>query len=367
VRIAREVPGFAGYYRGEDGTLRVVMKAGASAEPLRGQLDSFTVVEGRYDFLELDAAHRAVMPVLGLAGVVYTDADEVANRVVVGVENEQTAAAVRQAAAMLGLDGGMVVTRIVEPIFPMQSLRDRIRPVAGGLQISFPGFLCTLGFNVRSPAAPNVHAFVTASHCTITPYINSSTPYWQPSGSIPNASDPNFIGTEVHDVPLFAEGPCPTGSRCRWSDAAGVRYAPGVNNAFGRIYRTTGMGSVAIDPANPMFTITGEQLFPTRGDEMHKVGRTTGWTRGMVSETCTMVPVNPDIWLLCQNFVSGQPGIADEGDSGSPVFKFDPSGQPQNVHLAGILWGRQGNNVFIFSSMAFIRLENQGLVPWITH
>jgi hypothetical protein len=365
VRIAREVPGFAGYYRGEDGTLRVVMKGGASAAPLRGRLGSFTVVEGQYDFLELDAAHRAVMPVLGLAGVVYSDSDEVANRVVVGVENEQTAAAVRQAAAMLDLDGGILVTRIVEPIYPMgHTLQGAVSPRAGGLKISFgiPGSPspCTLGFNVRpaNPCLQHIDAFVTASHCTVTPYMVDGGSYWQPGPA-------DFIGTEEHDAPLIGG--------LRWSDAASVRYAPGVDNAFGKIYRTTGVNNGIIDINHPpfpsMFTITAELLlpgFPVVGDEMNKVGQSTGWTSGVVAASCVNVfPPTPGATLLCQQLVAGAAGIVGAGDSGSPVFDNVNLGS-STVRLVGLLWG--GNlpgTLFVFSTMHNVRCDNPG--PWITY
>jgi hypothetical protein len=212
---------------------------------------------------------------------------------------------------------------------------------------------------------------VTASHCTITPYINSSTPYWQPSGSIPNASDPNFIGTEVHDVPLRESPSCIHDWGCRWSDAAGMRYAPGVNNAFGRIYRTTGFNSIQIDPSNPFFTITGELTYGDLqglspmdpNDFLHKVGRTTGWTRGPVHQKCMNMSPAPGIMLLCQYSVQGGPPIAAIGDSGSPVFVLDGG---NNVRLAGLLWGAQGDNVFLFSPMFGIRAENTP-PDWITH
>jgi hypothetical protein len=364
VRLAQQVPGFGGFYTGPDGTLNVVMKAGASAEPLRAQLGTFNVVAGQYDFIELDAMHRQVGPVLGIRGVVYTDADEMANRVVIGAESSAVAS-VERALGMLGISRDAVLIREAAPIYPMQTLRDRVRPVAGGLQINFPGFLCTLGFNVRSATAP-AQGFITNSHCTNNEYGTgpTGTPYWQPLGSVPNTSDPNFIGTEVHDLSTFTGGTCPAGRVCRWSDSAGGRYAPGIQNAFARIYRTTGPGSITIDQANPMFSITAERAFPNPGDTMHKVGRTTGWTSGTVTQSCVNTNVSGvgiPLTLLCQEHVTGGPNVVGSGDSGAPVFDNLVG---NNVRLVGLLWGGggPGNSIFVFSAMNEIRFEHPATV-----
>jgi hypothetical protein len=385
VRIARDVPGFGGFYYDEAGTLNVVM---AAAQPLsRGEVQNRLVAsleamghdpaaarnavvrEGQYDFIQLDAMHQRVSSVLSLAGTVFTDADEVRNRVVIGVENDAAAANVERAVAMLGLPSGAVVIERAEAIHPMQTLQEMVRPVAGGLQINFTrgdppaGFVCTLGFNVRSPGAPGVEGFVTNSHCSDTRGVVVPTPYWQHSRFV----EGTFIGWEVHDPPFFQGGPCPADRNCRYSDALGARYVPGVDNLFGAIYRTTAPsqhspGPLTIDPANPRWTITGEQAFPTVGQTAHKTGRTTGWLIGPVINTCqnTNVSGAGNITMLCQDRVEATP---QGGDSGSPVYLR--VGETNNVTLTGILWGGSANT-YVFSAMQNIRFENPGPRPWIT-
>jgi hypothetical protein len=277
------------------------------------------------------------------------------------VEDDAVRANVEHALAMLEVPREAVIIDITEPEYPMQGLRDRVRPVAGGLQINFPGFICTLGFNVRSPQAPNVHGFVTNSHCTAVRGQVTNTPYWQPSGSAPNPGDPNFIGTEAFDPPFFTDAPCPSPANlCRWSDAAGVRYAPGIANAFGQIYRPTAIGSLVIDPATPRFDITAERPRTLVGDSVHKVGRTTGWSHGTTIAACVNVGVagtTPQQVMLCQDRFSMTPGTQG-GDSGSPMFQRIG---PNEVRLVGILWGTT-----TFSPMENVRFENQGPAPWIT-
>jgi hypothetical protein len=387
-RIAGEVAGFAGLYRGEDGALNIMMAPSpqrASASQARQAVGArlaamgidltaqpVNIVPAQYDFATLHALHQTIGPVMSIGGVVFTSADDRANRVRIGVENQAAAANVEHALSMLGVDRNAIVISESQPFELMQTLRDRVRPLGGGLQINFPGFLCTLGFNVRSPEAPNVRGFVTNSHCTNNQFGTGTmgTPYWQPSGSTPNPSDPNFIGNEVWNLPLFTGGACPAGRQCRWSDAAGVQYTSGAPDAFGAIWRTTGAGSITIDPSNPNFFITAERPFPNVGDQMNKIGRTTGWTFGNVAQSCTNLNVNypqiPNLTLLCQETVQGAGVIVGGGDSGSPVFD-NISGN--NARLVGILWGgTQDGTLWAFSAMNEVRFENvaPGGLSWRT-
>jgi hypothetical protein len=366
-RIAEQHPGFGGAFYGEDGTLYIYSTGvqplstralGAPLAEIGVDLNAqpVRVLEGQYDFRELRDWRARADVVFGLRGVVFTDVDEAVNRVRIGVENAAAEAAVARAIAMAGVPREAVVISRAEPEYPMQTLRDRVRPVAGGLQINFPGFLCTLGFNVRSPQYPNVHGFVTNSHCTAVRGEMTETPYWQPSSGVPDS----FIGNEAHDEPFFTGGPCPAGSLCRYSDAAGVRYEEGVPNAFGQIYRTTGIGSLTIDQANPFFEIVEERPRTLVGDPINKVGRTTGWSSGSISFACVNIGVagtNPQQVMLCQDRFSMSPGTQG-GDSGSPMFQRVGE---DGARLVGILWGTT-----TFSPMENIRFENEGPAPWIT-
>jgi hypothetical protein len=85
---------------------------------------------------------------------------------------------------------------------------------------------------------------------------------------------------------------------------------------------------------------------------VNKVGRTTEWTQGAVTNTCVNTGVQGSrIVQLCQTFVSAGVG---GGDSGSPVF-----GQPDgsNVALLGILWGGSGSTSYVYSPIANIEQE----------
>jgi len=389
VRIAHDLAGFGGLFYDEAGTLNVVMTGAApmrtpaqvasvlqarlAALPIdAAALQNVRIVEGQYDFIQLDAMHRSITPVLGLTGVVFTDADEAANRVRIGVENDAARAAVERALTQAGVAREAVIISDAAPVHPESNhtLRDFQRPVAGGLQIHFDRagstFICTLGFNVRAPNRPNVQGFVTNSHCSDTRGVMVGTPYWQHSRFV----EGTFIGNEAHDVPFFTEAPCPAGRNCRFSDALGAQYASGVDNAFGRIYRTlfagTGLnpGSLEIDPANPRWQIVDEIPFPVVGQTLHKTGRTNGMTMGPVNATCTTVNVGGagNITLFCQDRVTTWSG---GGDSGSPYYVR--MGETNNVALIGIHWGSDGAGNTVMSAMNNIRYENEGPVGWITY
>ena len=124
---------------------------------------------------------------------------------------------------------------------------------------------------------------------------------------------------------------------------------------IGKIARTTGLGSLTIDPANPTFTINARGI-ANKDASVDKVGRTTGWTRGTVSNTCVDTGVQGStIVLLCQTFVTSSNVIVQGGDSGSPVFAIGSGG---NVTLLGGLWGgNQSGTQFVYSPIANIEAE----------
>jgi hypothetical protein len=260
---------------------------------------------------------------------------------------------VKQAIARLGIPASAVIVEWTAPIRLAATLRSRVRPVRGGLQINFTQFICTLGFNALKNG---VSSFITNSHCTKTQGGNQGTLYYQPLSSTANS----FIGTEAADPNYFQGGVCPAGRKCRYSDAARATYNSGVSFSLGQIARTTSRGaltgSITISTANPFFTITAERANPVAGAQANKIGRTTGWTFGQISATCVAVNVSgTNITQLCQSLVGAGVGA---GDSGSPVFSR--SGTGGNVTLLGILWGGSSDGtLFAFSPMSGIERSGE--------
>jgi hypothetical protein len=355
--LARNVPGFGGFFLDAQDRPTIYLKSAAQRGNAEVALGPFfrargfapgqlRVLRGDFDFTQLEGWFRKASPtVLAVPGAVFADFDEASNRLRIGVEHGAAGGQVRSVVARLSIPPEAIVVEEVEPIRSMATLRDLVRPVVAGLQINFFLFVCSIGFN----ASDGQGSFITASHCTEKQGGVEGTQYFQPLASVAGS----FIGTEVADPEYFRGGACPTGRRCRFSDASRAAYAEGVSFELGAIARTTGPnnGSLTIDGS---FEIKKEASSPNFvvGDLANKVGRTTGWTQGDIVASCVDTNVfGSNITLLCQAFV--QAGVGG-GDSGSDVFLGRGHGP---VTLAGILWGGSGSNLFVFSPLANIEQE----------
>ncbi len=363
--FARQVPGFGGYFLNKDGTPTVYLTHGASRAPAERMLGGYLagrglsnaavrVVEGRYGWKQLERWQEgATVEALAVPGAVFVDNDETSNRVRIGVENQGAIGQVRAAVARSGIPDEAVIVERVDPIVQVATLQNVVdRPVRAGVQINFPGFLCSVGFNATSGG---VKSFVTASHCTNKQGGVENTPYWQPL----QTTAPTQIATEVADPAYSKNLPgCPRGNKqCRFSDASRAAYANGANQALGLIAQTSGPnnGSLTITGS---FSITSDDCATTGGclavgATVNKVGRTTGWTQGAITNTCVNTGVQGTrIVQLCQTFVSAGVG---GGDSGSDVFQITSG---NNVKLAGVLWGgNSGGTQFVFSPFGNVTRE----------
>jgi hypothetical protein len=299
----------------------------------------------------LAAAHRRLLPLFELAGVVFTDADEASGRLVVGVMDREIDGLVRAQLARLGVSDTVDLVE-TEPIERVATLRDKVRPVSGGLQIRYSQYVCSLGFNAWRDG---VAGYVTAAHCSTNQGAVDGTKHYQPLNQVAD----EYIGTEVSDPAFFRNvNGCPRGKRCRYSDSNFSEGASGVLFSFGRLARTTGPnnGSLAIDPANGEFVISAEGP-AARGQTANKIGRSTGWTQGAVLRTCVNTSVSgTNVVLLCQDFVENKNAtIVAGGDSGAPVFSVNGNG---TVTLLGNLWGgNSSGSQFVYSPIANVEYE----------
>ena len=364
VALARSVPGFGGFFVDEQGTptiyLRDATQRGTAERALTPWFGShgrapatMQVRKADFDWADLDRWFtQASVEALGIQGVVFADADEARNRVRIGVEHAAAAARVRGVLARLGIPASAVNVDVTQPIRQLATLRGAVRPVVAGVQINFPGFLCSLGFNA---SRSGTRGFVTASHCTSTQGGVEGTPYWQPLESV----RPTQVATETVDPTYPTGGSCPAGRNCRRSDAAFAKYINGTQNTLGRIARTSsinpndrtivGSWTITSDASSSSFTI---------GLRVNKVGRTTGWSQGPVTATCVNVNVSgTNITQLCQTIVSA---TVAGGDSGSDVFTITSG---TNVRLSGVLWGGSSDGkTFVFSPLANVKGELGALI-----
>lgn len=370
--LARAVQGFGGFYYDAAGAPTMYLKdpgqRGNAERALSPYLSSHGVAAsrvqvkpGRFSWAELESWQSKVSAeALKLPGAVFVDADEANNRVTIGVERGK-GGPVRGALARLGLPAGAAVVQETEAVtFAVgprpkpqakpgsgPSLQGLVRPLEGGIQINFPGFLCTLGFSANDG---NQRSFITNSHCTANQGGVDNTPYWQPLQSVA----PTQIATEVEDPTYTSSLPgCPSGRVCRRADASRAAYTaaiPASSVAFGKIAKTERPSKGALSITG-QFSITadGEAVV---GQTVNKVGRTTGWSQGAVTNVCVNTNVSgSNVTELCQDFVSASVG---SGDSGSPVFAITSG---DNVTLLGILWGGSGSSSFVFSPLSAIKTE----------
>jgi hypothetical protein len=364
VALARAVPGFGGFFVDQQGTPTIYLadlsRRAAATQALapwfrqrNRAATALRVLPARFAWTDLERWFAQASPeVLAVPGAVFVDADEAGNRVRIGVEHAAAASRARSVLARLGIPSAAVDVEVVAPIRQVATLRGTLRPVVAGVQINFPGFLCSLGFNATRQG---VAGFVTASHCTTTQGGAESTPYWQPLQS----TKPVQIATEQND-PAYKTtlAGCPAGRRCRRSDAAFARYVNGTANTLGKIARTATTSSSDLTIAG-RWTITSNATSSsfTVGETVNKVGRTTGWSQGPVVATCATVNVSgTTITQLCQTIVTATVGA---GDSGSDVFTVTSG---TNVKLDGVLWGGSTDGLtFVFSPFANITGELGGL------
>jgi hypothetical protein len=353
--LARAIPGFGGFfldhgvptvYVSDDGQRGTVERALGGFARARGFAPSqIHVLRGRFRYGDLDRwVARVSDEVFAEGDVVFVDLDEAANRVLVAVEPGASHAKVHRLAMRLGVPAEALVVRETEPIHYVATLQDHVRPIVAGLQIHFGNFLCSLGFNAVSGTQ---NSFVTASHCTNVQGGTEGTVYYQPLQSV----DPVSIGTEVDDPVYFRGGVCPRKRVCRYSDAARAAYASGIAFTLGGIAQTSGPNTGTLDIVGS-FSITSE-ADAVVGDVANKVGRTTGWTQGTVTNTCVNTGVSgTKIVQLCQTFVSAGVG---PGDSGSDVFGLTGG---STVRLLGILWGgNSGGTMFVYSPITNVERE----------
>jgi hypothetical protein len=364
-KMAEKVPGFGGLYLDEKGTTHVYLQDLTRAGEMQGLADRVIFQQGDYDFRDLYAWREQVRPELSSPGAVYLDVDESRNRIVFGVQPELLDRFSEELRLFLGKTRVPPEAVAVEPSAPFQPLElltDRIRPVPAGVQISWPpvgsvkGGACTLGVNATRLG---VRGFVTCSHCTATRSAVDGRAFSQ------NVPGGNQIGVETVDPPFFTGGSCPSGRKCRRSDAVFAAYDSTSLSAGGKIANPLfwgwGAGTLDVNPVKPRLSLTG-YLFGSvsSGAVEYKVGRTTGGTFGSVTNTCVDIVVLDDnlldtgITMLCQDLTSVGSG---KGDSGSPIF-LQSGGK---ATLAGILWGGNGS-VTSYSPWLFVFSELGGAI-----
>jgi len=317
---------------------------------------------------ELNEAFAKMRDVLSLKDVVSLDMNEACGCLTIGIASDSAYEQVAWFAGKQGIAKHWIKTVVTPPTVRFLNLRDKYRPTMGGIEIRFPlpnNFIgnCSMGLPTFS-FATGTYGFLTASHCTEgTQGKMNGTELFQ--GAFTTA---NKIGVETLDLELFTSADntaCPMNRLCRFSDAAFIEYSQQDLGITGRIKRpkdkcTAACGldvERATDDIRMVYGISG--LFT--GTVVDKVGRTTGWTGGAITNTCEDVNisekdaagnfVDTGITLLCQVRTDM---ISAGGDSGGPIFEFRPTYGAGA--FAGILWGGNSTTT-VYSPINLIDAE----------
>lgn len=360
--VATKVPGFGGMF--VDGDVLKVYLSNPSQKPAaeaaiasvfgRERAKNIQILQGKYSFSQLKEWNNRAGELFDIQGTVYTDVDEKENRIKIGIDSSDFKEA-EQKLNQLGIPHDAIIIERVDPIVYTSTLQNKIRPLRGGLQIAFSMYVCSEGFNgIRSGTA----GFVTASHCTNKQGGVENTQHYQNY-----VASGNLIGTEIAD-PYYTKARCQAnrirGKVCRYSDSEFSSLVSGVAQDLGLIEKTDGINTGSLNIAGS-FRITSEGPSVV-GQTINKVGRTTGWSQGTVTNTCVNVGVSgSNIVQLCQDIVSATVG---GGDSGSPVFSVTNSPQQDDVELRGVLWGgNSAGTLFVYSPIANVqRTDELGLI-----
>jgi len=370
--LAAKYPNFAGYYC-EEGDLHIGLTSSASSAQISMEIEA----EGTAFFCR-NRAYPDKIPSVRISqdktysfaqlvswrDKVYSDLvqrsdgrglgiDYAQNRVLVDVELGATAST-RQRLASMGLPSDAVVVAeragakpsACSP-YPTAPLTNCFRPVPGGVQVAAAAMgQCSVAFGGYHPSTGEL-GWVTASHCLGTNEFGQVTGRYVYQYN--NLDLGQLVASESLDP---ATTTCVGGgtiqSRCRYSDSTWLRHeAGGVQR--GQIVQTLSSngtatccgdsptcGACVTSTASPRFQILGSAS-PVQGMQVEKVGRTSGWTTGTVSQTCHDGPDGEGRWLICQTISSN---LSNGGDSGGPLFYWWWFYGVNTIQIVGVYWGR---------------------------
>lgn len=159
----------------------------------------------------------------------------------------------------------------------------------------------------------------------------------------------------MSDTPFSSSTTCPPNKLCRLADAAIFRTYNNSWASWAKVARPSYTASAAAPLLSPPYTLVNDAPisifgYGAEGTQIEKVGRTTGWATGLVSESCIdyNIDVAAGLMLLCQYTGTY---YAESGDSGSPVFLRTNPSDPSDlrIEMVGMNCGTKGTNLSLFS------------------
>lgn len=380
VELSRTIPGLAGFFYDTSGNVIVAVTNVGAPTVTRARLQPLFSVElarsrrrhpsadvmvhgAQYTFLDLRNWRDGLEAggVLALPGVLWLDLDEMANRVVVGVEPSADLAGLRALARQRGVPVEALDIQQSTPYQAQTTLQDQFRPMQGGTQIQRVAgtsrATCTLGF---AALWNSQQVFLTAGHCSPNLMSTDSVAQYQPVAPLTHADSATTtsIGREIFRYSVACGN-----NLCASSDAAIYGPVATQNWMLGRMARPT--SGCMPGPCSPVIlTVNGYWVIDTThasfvvNDLVSKVGSSTGLSQGYVSRTCVDVSPTHGVTYRCQMFANYG---ANDGDSGAPILLDIQGGTDSNVTLGGIHSGKSGSNS-VFSPWSGIVQDYGSLV-----
>ena len=367
--IEDEVPGFGGVFLSdEQSVLNIYLTENendsSTQEKAREEVEEWfdiksglrlNIIKGEYTITQLadwiDAAEAGGL--WDQTGVTMLDLREGSNEIFIGVVDQANVEPVYAFTEGLDIPRGAVTVGVVNrPRNQSHYLTDRAHDdkMAGGYQVDFGYGACTMGFvTIKGGTA----GMVTAGHCTESGVYDGGV---ASANNVHQSSSSNLIGFENVD-PSFSTGlsGCQDSDGCRHSDSAFVRFSSGVQYNRGWVAKPSSWWGVSVDPDTAHYSITSDSGAFAEGDEVVKVGKRTGRTKGDITNTCFKSDdLSNTEWkgtYLCQTQVDVR---SRRGDSGAPVFKV---GSDDNVTLVGILTHGDAATYYDFSPLGRIYLD----------
>lgn len=336
-------------------------------------VSGITVVQGNHAFDQLLDWFHALDAALVEDGVAPSSGAvlESENRIRFGFRTSEEITDAREVADDLEVPATAVNFVISNPVLlgDKDNVKSKWRPVVGGIQYQYRynWSKCTVGFTTKRG---NTNGLVVPSHCTSNPSDiaiggSMNSPIHQPN--FPRSGS-NEVAREITDPPLSQVddplGQCADGYWCRYSDAAFAEMTDETMDR-GKIAKPTEIGKTKVSPAGTTFSVTSDSGGFSQNDVVYYVGRSEGWQKASVLDTCTFKEVVDDvIRVICVGRARvTEGGGPSSGDSGAPVFKITSG---SNVKLIGMLFAGDADedDVFYFSSLGHIYNELGSSYSW---
>jgi hypothetical protein len=388
------VPGLGGFFFDQAGVAVVYLKDPVDLGGFRTHLASFVeanrgrfnaqrsavtrveVRQAQFSFSELVTWQGRLSSVAKDLGSFATiDADETANRVHLTVPAATPRAAISAVLQKAAIPPKAVTVSFFKGGMSLDGgLRGTYRPTAGGIQIkpdyeSNANWVCTLGYNVT--AGDGLSYFLTASHCADA-YLNRDL--WQspPTGESwyqPCCSSGNKLGVITINQPWNDTAyPC-TVTNCTSADAMLVKYDAGISSPK-KIAKTSaiGTGNNIGNYDNVVGYLTVNSITaPWPLTVVSKIGRTTGWTAGPITQTCINWYATVHGQQIEETCVQEVQARAEGGDSGAPVFEYIccSTAAAQGIEFGSYIPGVGENWLFYYVAWAPIQTRlGTSLTPY---